>query len=618
MAVATDEIANLYFARKRSMQHRLTRMNEVKRAYEGDLELPLPELARNEKPMVANLIAQGVDQTANRIVSTMPNVTCPPLRPGFDTHESNAEDRRNALYGFWSMNRLNLIQRKRARWLITFSCAPVIIRPDPVRGIPIWQARSPLQALPPPGDDLCPVDMIFSYQRPLSWLRRIYPDMIAALDIGPRPAEVSPDTMFTLVEYCDYDATVLVAMGAPHTDDRQVTPFMPTSWTSPAPNPNRRGRPWVELERWDQRAGVCPATYPTRIGLDQPQGQFDGVIGLYWNQAMLMALEAIAVKKAIFPDRWKQARPNETVQTIVEADGMAGVVGELQGGIITDLALQPGVQTMPLMDRIERAIRLTGGIPSEMTGESASNIRTARRGAQVLSSAIDYAVQECQEIFEAALEEENTRAIAIDKAYFGRQRRAFYYSWNGTAGRGEYVPDQLWVSDENIVRYSYPGADLNELVVGTGQRLGMETMSHYRAMEIDPMIEDPNLERDRIEGESLQRAFMQGLQTQVAQGAIPPDDAAYIVSLVVAKRVPLFDAVMRAQQRAQQRQASQPSPGPGAAQQPQALPPGAPETQPGLAQPGAGAEAPSIQGPGQDAVNLQMLMQNLRRTAQPV
>lgn len=623
MAATTDQIIDLYLTRRKVHQHRIARMEELKRAYEGDLDLPLPELARNEKPMVANLINQGLDQTANRIVSTMPNITCPPMRAGYNVHEDNAEDRRNALYGMWSMNRLNLIQRKRARWLIGFASAPVIIRPDPIRNIPVWQARSPLQALPPPGEELCPTDMIFSYRRTLAWLRRIYPDSVNALDIGPRRNEVSPDTEFTIVEYADHEVVTQIVIGA--ATAATASPWMAstavtTAPIGPAPSPtlSRSGAPYVELERWDNRAGICPATYPCRIGLDRATGQFDGVIGLYWNQAMLMALEAIAVKKAIFPDRWKMARVNETVQTIVEADGLAGVVGEIQGGVIQDLSLQPGVQTMPLMDRIERSIRLSAGIPSEMTGESPTNVRTARRGAQVLSSAIDYAIQEAQEIFEAALEEENVRAIAIDKAYFGTMSKSFYFSFNGKQGRGTYTPADLWVTDEQYVRYSYPGADLNELVTGMGQRLGMETISHYRSMELDPMIEDPNLERDRISGEGLERAFMQGLQTQVGQGQIPPDDAAYIVKLVVEQRVPLFDAVMRAQQRAQARQASQPSPGPGADQQPQALPPGAPEAQPGLAAPGAGAEAASIQGPGQSSLNLQALMGNLRKTAQPV
>lgn len=600
-----EEIVELYQQRKKAQQGRITRMSELKRAYEGDLDLPLPELGRDEKPMVANLIAQGLDQTANRITSVMPNITCPPMRAGFNVHESNSEDRRNALYGFWSMNRLNLIQRKRARWLIGYGSAPAMIVPDFVRGIPEWKARDPLQALPPPGNDLCPTDMIFSYQRSLAWLRRIYPDSTNALDTG---RDTTPDALFTIVEYADDDQIATVALAAAQKNEQWRVPL--------AAQGPRRGRPYVTLDVLENRARICPATYPTRIGLDCPQGQYDGVLGLYWNQAMLMALEAIAVKKAIFPDRWKMARPNESVQTIVEADGLRGIVGELQGGTIEDLALQPGVQTYPTLDRIERAIRLSAGIPAELTGESASNIRTARRGAQILSSAIDYSVQECQEIFEASLEEENARAIAVDKAYFGNSRRAFWFSWNGTAGRGEYDPGELWVSDENYVRYSYPGADINELVVGMGQRLGMETISHYRAMELDPMIEDPDLERRRISGEGLQRAFVQGLQSQMASGAITPDDAAFIVDqLITGKADTPEQAVMRAQKRAQQRQATQPSVGP--ADQPAALPSGAPEAQAGLAAGPEGAGA-AIEAPNQGQANLSTLMANLRRTAQPV
>jgi hypothetical protein len=447
--------------------------------------------------------------------------------------------------------------------------------------------------------------MIYTYRWSLGRLRRVYPETIRALDIGPRPAEVSPDTLFTIVEYHDADVMTQVVLGAG--PDERVD-----DWTwPPVPGspPRRSGAPFVELQRIPNLAGICTATYPTRICLDRPQGQFDGVLGLYWNQAMLMALEAIAVKKAIFPDRWKMARPNETVQTIVEADGMSGVVGELQGGIIQDLALQPGVQTMPLMDRLERAIRLSAGIPAELTGESASNIRTARRGAQILSSAIDFAVQECQEIFEAALEEENKRAIAVDRKWF-RGPKSYYFEWNGRRGRGEYDPSDLWVSDENHVAYAMPGADLNELVVGMGQRLGMETISKYRSMELDPLIEDPDLERDRIEAESLTRAFEQGLQTQIAQGQIPPDDAAFIVAQKLEKRVPLFEAVMRAQRRAQQRQATAPSAGP--AESPAPAAPGSPEAQPGLAAGPEGAAAP-VQGPTQGQANLADLMSALRR-----
>src|SRR5688572_15632357 len=176
MAPTAEEIVHLYKQRKQAQQPRHSAMEEVRAAYAGELDIPLPELDRNEKPMVANLIAQGVDQTAMRIVSTMPNVVCPPTRPGFDVHEAAADDRRKALMGFWTMNRLELIQSKRARWLITYASAPVMVRPDPRRRVPYWHARDPLSAYPPPGDELCPTDMIFSFRKTLGWLRKIYPD----------------------------------------------------------------------------------------------------------------------------------------------------------------------------------------------------------------------------------------------------------------------------------------------------------------------------------------------------------------------------------------------------------------------------------------------------------
>jgi hypothetical protein len=611
MPPTTEHIVDLYHRRRKTHQGRLTAMNTLRDAYEGQMDLPLPELARNEKPLVANLIAQGLDGRANRVSSTMPNVTCPPLRPGFEKHEENANDRRNAVMGWWDENGINLSMRKRARWLIGYGSAPVMIGFDLSRKIPIWIELSPLQCLPPPGDDLCPVNMIFTYRKSLQWLRWIYPDAAAQLDIGGRPDEVSPDTEFTIIRYTDYEVITEVVLGqAPSAGDRQI-------WTPPVRTP-RPGRPFVLLQQLRNYTGLPLVVNPCRITLEGAIGEFDGVIGLYWNQAMLMALEAIAVKRSIFPDRWKMARPNETVQTIVEADGLSGIVGEISGGVIQDLALQPGVQTYPTLDRLERAIRLSAGIPAEMTGESASNIRTARRGAQVMSSSVDFAVQEYQEIFERSMEAELVRAIAVDKAYFKGQTKSYYMSWKGERGWGEYVPEDLWVTDQVRVRYAFPGTDLNELIVGIGQRLGMETISHYRAMELDPLIEDPDLERDRIEAESLTRAFEQGIMTQISQGQIPADDAAYVVQQKLEKRVPLFEAVHRAQQRAQARQASQPSPGPDAGAQPQALPPGAPEAQPGLAAGPGGAAAASIQGPSPDAVNLQQLLGNLRRTSQPV
>ena len=602
--ISPEEIVQLYHARRTAYAPRMARMEELRKAYMGDLEIPLPELDRTERPMVANLIAQGLDGTAQRISSTLPNVSCPPTKAGFNNSEDRAEVRRNVIYGWWSMNKLSKIQRRRARWLIGYSSAPVMIRPDPVRSIPKWQERNPLTALPPPGDDLDPPNMIFSFKKSLAWLRAIYPESIAGLELGRPANEVSPDTEFTVVEYADHDCIAQIVIGAaPDRADSSNLYSQPMG----APRP---GRPWVEIEWQPNLAGICPVVNPTRVTLDEPVGQFDGLIGLYYWQSRLMALGGIAAQRDVFPDEWLVERPNEVGAIEVEADGQQGIRGIVKGGQIATTHAPPGQQTMGMINVMERNMRLSGGIPAEMTGESPTNIRTARRGAQVLSSAIDFTIQEAQEIFEASLEEENIRAIAIDKAYFGTEQKSFYFSWNNTKGRGTYTPNDTFETDENQVRFSFPGADINDLIIGGGQRLGMKTMSNHRFMELDPLIEDPEFEHQRIIAEGLEQGTLESLMQGIASGQIPPSDAARISQLVLEQKKPLWEAIQVAQTEAQARQAS--SGPPGTPEAP--VDPMSPEAQPGLAAPGAGAEA-GIAPPAEESMNLQALMTNLRRTS---
>ena len=76
------------------------------------------------------------------------------------------------------------------------------------------------------------------------------------------------------------------------------------------------------------------------------------------------------------------------------ANGLTGEVGGLKGGTLRDSVVNPGFMTNPTIDRLERAQRLTAGIPAEFGGESGSNIRTGRRGEAVLSAVVDFPVQE--------------------------------------------------------------------------------------------------------------------------------------------------------------------------------------------------------------------------------
>jgi hypothetical protein len=439
----------------------------------------------------------------------------------------------------------------------------------------------------------------------MGWLRANYPEQcvrllhsMGALGGGPQAARVNGATQVELVEYVDGEVTVLAVLGT-KPGGTQWSESM--GWNS--------GGSFIELERIPTPGGMCPAVVPGRITLERPRGQFDAQIGMYSMQARLMALEIIAVERGIFPDTYLVSRQGETAKFISGPhDGRSGEVNIVQGGDIKETNSNPGFATTGTIDRLERAQRISGGIPAEFGGESPVNVRTGRRGDAVMAAVTSYPVQEAQEILAQALEEENRRAVAIAKECWGKEKLSIYVSFKGASQAIEYVPEETFDTDLNRVTYPMAGADVNSLVVGLGQRVGMGMMSKRRAMELDPMCADPESESDRVVAEGLTDAVMASLQTQAQQGAIPPADIAEIAKYVQTGKGNLFAAIEYVQQLAQQRQANNGPPGTptGPAM------PGSPESMPGLAQPGMGQEVPTVGAPPQGLQNVGDYMQLLK------
>lgn len=560
-----EEIIGLLRERESQMEPARARMRALRDAYNGDVVVPLPELDESEQVAVANLVAQGLDQTAMRIASVMPDVIFPPTAEHTKGAQRKASVRRRAVLGWWQQNRMDLKLGRRARHLIGYASSTVSLRFNSKTGTPEWIVRDPLTSFPSPmfgPDDLEPYDCIFSYGRTLDWLKDRYPEASAVLRDGKNKGS----DVFELVEYLDGEETVLIAVGK--------SPQASASWSPQA----GYDPPIAEIERVRNRAGVCPVIVAGRVNLDRAQGQFDGMLGMYQTQAKLMALEVLAVQKGIFPDTWLVARPGETPQIVNTANGLTGEIGVLKGGELRDATLNPGFMTNPTIDRLERGQRLTAGIPAEFGGESATNIRTGRRGDAVLSAVVDFPVQEAQKMFAASLAAENKRAIALAKSYAGNKAKSFYVSWKGAKGPVDYTPNVHFDSDENVVMFSHPGSDINNLVIGAGQRIGMGTLSKRAFMQIDPLVDDAETEHDAVIAEALEQALLSSLATQASQGGIPPGDLARITELVKTDRAELADAIQQVQREAQERQAKE-------------VPAGTPESMPGLAQPGAGAEA---------------------------
>lgn len=578
---AGEQIVTMYQERRRDRAGIFNRMDEVRRHYNGDVMVPLPELDEMEKPAIPNLIAQGIDQFAMRVASTMPDISYPALRPGIQGSENKAHDRRLANLGWWDMNKMGVKIRRRARHLTAYgmsavSLSPVSIDPNDKREIPHWRVRNPLSTYPSPmvdPDSMEPTDCIFGDQRPLGWLKANYPQQMSILYKGK-----SQDTdMFMVLEYLDENETVIIVCGAKRNPGDQIAPG-----TGIASH--------QVLDRIANRSGICPVVIAGRITLDRLQGQFDQMLGMYQREAKLDALNTIAVFRNVFPDEWIVSPSNSPTspRVVQEADGKQGIRGIIDKGQVQVVHVNPGQESLGALDRLERAQRLTAGIPAEFGGESGSNIRTARRGASVLSSAVDMPLQEYQEILTNSLELENQRAVKVMKSYYGKKPSMFFMGSDGKVVRPDYTPNEAFETDLSYVKYSMPGSDANGMVVQVGQMVGLGAMSKQTAMEMLPMIEDPVRERDQVELEGLRAALLAGLEQQASAGSLDPSIIARIARAKAERHVTLEDAVSKIHDEMKQEQADQAN----AQAQPQEQ--ATPEMQPGMA---VGPENPAQGAP---------------------
>ena len=552
-----EDILACYRERAREMGPAHAAMRQINAIYHGQARIPLPDLDTDNPPGVPNLLAQGIDQMAGRIASVTPMALFSPQRPGIRTSERRAETARRAVTGWWQDDRLPVKMKQRARHLIAYGIAPVTIRWDPTRHRPTWDVRDPLTTYPAPDvlpGSYTPADCLFAYRRSVAWLRRMgYGDAVARL--YPR-GEASPTTRLLLLEYHDEDGSCLCLTNSAGVDQSfagvDVSASIAYAGDPIASEPGR----CVALETaWN---GVMGAVIPSRITLERATGQFDTMIGMYYQQAKLMALEVMAVEKGIFPDTYLISRPGEMARFLDGPhDGRTGKVNVVAGGDVREINPQPGYLTNPTMDRLERNQRITAGIPAEFGGESQTNVRTGRRGDAIMSAVIDFPVAEAQEVFASALVEEDMAGINLAKKIDGDNTRTFYVGTGNAARPVTYQANKVFDPADHTVSYPVTGADVNSLMIGLGQRIGMGIMSKETAATLDPFIDAPEVEHDRIIAEGLEQSLVAGIQQQAAGGQIPPATVAKIMSLVASDKMELADAITKAIEDAQAEAAAQ-------------------------------------------------------------
>lgn len=620
-----ETVVAIYYQRRMKRQPMMDKRLKVLEQYNGLTRVSMPELDMQEEPAVANLLGIGLDQFSQRIAGVLPDINYPSLRPGYKEWDEKARVSRLANLGWWKMNRMQLLEYKRARYLLAFASAPVTIHPvstsaSDKRKIPFWRVRSPMNTFPAVGSDEMdcePTDYIVSHEYPLSWLEQKFPAETAVLYKG-RQSKVNRDMKFEVLEYNDADESVLVACGATR-DDRQSGDWQDHDAGSAAS---------VLLMRTPNRTEMCNMVVPGRIVLDKPIGAFDTMLHLFTSQAKMAAYEELSIFRSIFGEQWVQSHPNAPTKPkiVKDADGKQGVIGVIENGVITSMNIQPGQQVPAAIDRLERAARLAGGIPAELGGEAASNIRTGRRGAQVMGAAVDNPLQEAQMILASAKDAENCRAVRTMKTNFGKMVSMYVIPRDGKIQQipgnpATYRPNDVFVSDYSEAQYPFLGADASSIPIELGQRVGTGQISLQTARELDPKVADPVQEAGRVVSEGLEKALLGGIEQGLAGGTLDPIVAAKIeVAMRAHPNAHFADVYVKvhADMQKEQAAAQQASPPVGPGGPPGQTPP-APGSMPGATVPPGGAQPQPLNGPpGAGQTNLASLVSSLGQSSKPL
>jgi hypothetical protein len=600
--------------RRLSQDPVIQRMTEVRDRYNGDVVVPVPEVD-DDLPLATLaplLIAEAIEHPALYAAQMPPNITVPALTPGKMTGVRStdyASRRRKALSYSWDKSWWDLLVGRVYRHLAGYATSAIVVELDMDRHLPIITARDPLMSYPEPKspeDMSLPINVGFVQAHSRDWLHARYPETVDRYPPGPAfpTSGTGEGELWDIVEWMDADEIVMGVLGPRDAYN---------SWTS---EPIR----WaMELHRFPNVMGRCPAIIPRRVTLDRIIAQLSNLTGHVDLMAKLMYLDIRATEQAVFPSRyilakqgqhprlvdgvWHEGESGET-NVIIDADA----VGELRG--------TPDPNNKATIDRVERNMRVSTGLVPQAGGETYGALRTGRGIDSLLGAALDPRTAELHHVAERYFTEANELVLLGYRHMW--PRRSYSVSSPLDPGAVEFTPSTHIETDhagelflENRVHYPIPGMDDINATQVIGQMVGANLVSLYDARRMHPHVRDPEGTERQLLVETLENLALGALGQRATTGGIPPTDLAEIIRLV-REGHPIHKAIEIADEAASARQAAEPP----------APPPGmmaAPEAMPGLAVPGEGAEAgmggPPISGPPEGLENLRSLAQALQAPA---
>lgn len=580
-------------------------MIDIRDRYNGDYVIPLWEVAGQPimKSLAPQLISDAIESQAQRAASVMPSTHVPALIQSQSRSRERATTRRRALEAFHLDSQLDLVLGRAFRHLAGYGTTALYAEPCFEEKTPRLKLRDPLTAYPDPRapEDLDPPENCgFAYLRSPATLAAYHPSAFDGTDLKDYWRALERDGfMVEVVEWIDADQISVGMLGI--VNDRYAQTYIQSALNQPR-----------LLSRSENRAGMCTVEAVHVITLDRIQAAISKVIPATDMLDNITLLEMVAAQKNVFPDMFITAPQGQNPQLISGPNWKSGATGEINivSGATNVGSMQQGVgpATAQVQGYLERAIRNSSGNPAMFQGESNGSLRSGQTVSQLAGISVDPALAELQRVMAARLRNCNRNLMAIAKGYWGSKQFSMYSGQVSDLEIVEFVPNKDFETFENRVEYPLPGMDANGATVAVAQLNGAGLMSKRTARMKHPMIDSPEGEERRIQHESLTDALQASIQQQAVGGQLPVADLARIVQLLDSG-VDLPEAVQKAHDEAQKRQAAQappPDPGMGAP----------PEMQPGLSAPDTGVEGqPPIQAPAQGEQNLHQLFQAMRQPA---
>lgn len=556
-------------------------MRVVANHYNGSWVIPIPGTENSlADPLGPWLLAETVDTAALRATSVLPSAQCVPVDP--DKHQGvrsaeYAAIRRAAVLDGWRRANMPLVLGKAFRHLMAYASFAMVVDYD-------WRTQQPcLRLLDPLGvfpEERSDTD--FTPQRSVAVVyERTGRELLAMFprQAGPRVrSQEQAEAVYQVLEWHDEDGCELGVMGGQ---------YRAPIWQGSVFTRQVIDAEWP-LAFYPSRTGRCDVVVGGAVSLTKAMAKLAKFTGQVEIMARLTALVMRATERSVFPDMFIVGENGET-PVLAGGEWHEGTTGKINlvsgAREIGQLRNTPDPTGMQFIDRMERNVRVSLGQPSILSGESGSNaLRTGRAIDSMIGTSSDPRIAEMQRLMAVSLAEAGSLTLDMYRAYNPSKTYTVYSSGRSKRTRREFTPSTHVENTEVQVWYPFEGSDADAVTIRLGQLVGTEMLSRTTARELHPMVDDATDEQELITAEKIEEALVATIlaRAQDPAGGIPPTDLARIAQLI-RQGVGPADAVMKAQEEAQARQAAQ------APTVPEGMA-AAPETMPGLGMPGEGQQ----------------------------